>query len=217
MRRPRPAIEKNIHQYLLNSMALYRKLSIEEQGFVQRFTDRFCSGVDFRFSKHYEPTIEITWLAGAHAALIGGAQKTNCFSSVKWVYFDSPDDMPDQDGATHGYTTVRLNYDDLVAESKEVVPGSQIALHEFSHVLDFDFNISLRDALFLNEYKQNRERLERGEEFIIFDDHGNEYEFFAYATESYFTEPDALNSHYPKLYDWFKALYGLDFRYRQCS
>jgi MtfA peptidase len=191
-------------------MSLFVCLTQSNKDVVVDFTRVFCDRVEFLFSPSIKPSHEIIWLVAAHAALVGAAQQTNYFESVKWVYLDSELELPDEDGSAQGYTTVRINANKLLYESHSIIPGEHIAIHEFSHILDHYLNVISNSAVFCEEFKINQELLNSGDCYCIDDDNGRKNEFFAYGSELFFTDSINLRLHRPNLYEWFVGVYGLD-------
>jgi MtfA peptidase len=146
----------------------------------------------------------------AHAALIGAAQNTNYFESVKWVYLESDGDNLSEDGSAMGCTTVRIKANKLLAESQDFIEGSNVAIHEFAHVLDHYLNVISNSSQLKEEFEANQKLCAIENQYCIYDDGGSQCEFFAYASELFFTDSNNLKANRPKLYDWFVSIYGID-------
>ncbi len=195
----------------------WARLSPAEREVVLDFTLRFCASTEFWFSPGLEDHEALSWLVGAAAALVGGAQPTGCFNDVRWVYL-LDDNVLDDDrsGDALGLSTIRLNVHDLLNESGTCIPGQQVAVHEFAHILDVMFGLSggsqgLREGLDLHlaHCRDGVEDLfpEAVADALLDDNAG--VEFFAYASEWFFTDPLALRDFYPPLYADLVAIYGL--------
>lgn len=204
--------------FLNHNWFMYPFLTAQQREVVLRFTRGFCASTEFWFSPGIEASEELTWLVGANAALVGGSQATHCFADVRWVYLLGDGDFDDDlSGDARGRSTVRLNAIDLVEESLARIPGQQVAIHEFAHILDGMLGVSdstpaLREAL--ERHLDNRRR---GLDDIIPDavfeamiEEDSRLEFFAYVSESFFTDPHGVRDFYPPLYDDLVAIYGLD-------
>ena len=204
-------------EFLSHNWFMYPFLTHEQQAVVLDFIHGFCARTEFFFSPEVEPDEEFAWLVGANAALVGAAQRTNHFASVRWVYLVGDDDLPELSGDALGQSTVRINAWDLVEESQQRVPGRQIAVHEFAHILDQQFGITdstvaLRDALDLHL----RHRREGIDDIVsdhvlptIIEEDSNQ-EFFAYMAEYFFTDPHQVKAFHPGLYRYLADLFGLD-------
>lgn len=207
-----------IAHFLDENWFIYRWLTSQQQDVVLRFTRTFCDATEFWFSPEIEAAEELTWLVGANAALVGGAQPTNCFAAVRWVYLVGDEAFDGElSGDARGHSTVRLNAIDLAEESCERIPGQQIAIHEFAHVLDEMFAISdstpaLREALELH-LENRRNGIEDIIPEAVFEtmiEQDSRLEFFSYVSEIFFTDPQGVQDFYPPLYDDLVAIYGLD-------
>ncbi|MCK9563440.1 MAG: zinc-dependent peptidase [Bacteroidales bacterium] len=206
-----------VGEFLSHNWFMYPFLTREQQAVVLEFIHGFCARTEFFFSPEVEPGEEFAWLVGANAALVGAAQRTNHFASVRWVYLIGDDDLPELSGDALGQSTVRINAWDLVEESQRRIPGQQIAVHEFAHILDEQFGITdstpaLRDALDLHL----RHRREGIDDIVsdhvlptIIEEDSNQ-EFFAYMAEYFFTDPHQVKAFHPGLYRYLADLFGLD-------
>ncbi|MDY0068885.1 MAG: zinc-dependent peptidase [Porticoccaceae bacterium] len=206
-----------IDDFLAHNWFIHPYLSTHQRAVVLRFVRAFCAGTEFLFAPTVEASEELTWLVAANAALVGGAQRTNAFASVRWVYLVDDDDLGELSGDAFGQSTVRINAWDLVEESRQRIPGQQIAIHEFAHILDQQFGITdstpgLRDGLEL--HLANRRR---GLHDIVSDhvlptiiEEGTNMEFFAYVSEAFFTDPQGVRDFHGPLYRDLAGLYGLD-------
>ncbi len=207
----------SLDSFLAEYWFMHPFLDHRERAVVADFTRHFRATTEFYFSPDVDASEEFTWLVGANAALVGGAQRTNCFASVRWVYLVGDGDLAELSGDALGQTTVRINAWDLVEESRQRIPGQQIAVHEFAHILDQQFGITdshpqLRDALELH-LRHRREGLDD-----IVSDHvlptiieeGSNHEFFAYMSEYFFTDPHAVHDFHRGLYRYLADLFGLD-------
>ena len=206
-----------IDDFPAHNWFIHPYLSARQRTVVLRFVDAFCAGTEFLFAPTVDASEELTWLVAANAALVGGAQRTNAFASVRWVYLVGDDDLGELSGEAFGQSTVRINAWDLIEESRERIPGQQIAIHEFAHILDQQFGITdstpgLRDGLELH-LANRRQRLDD-----IVSDHalpttiaeGTNMEFFAYVSEVFFTDPQGVRDFHEPLYRDLVGLYGLD-------
>jgi len=206
-----------IDDFLASNWYIHPYLTAPQRAVVLAFTRTFCANTTFVFSPQVEQDIGLTWLVGASAALVGGAQRTSCFASVRWVYLLGDDDLEALSGDAFGQSTVRINAWDLIEESRQRIPGQQIAIHEFAHILDDLFGITdstrgLRDGLELHLYNRRH-----GIDDIVSDhvlptiiEEDSNVEFFAYVSEVFFTDPARVRAFHAGLYDDLVSLYGLD-------
>lgn len=204
--------------FLLDNWYIYPHLTRQQQSVIVRFTETFCANTHFVMSAGIQDSQQLQWLVGANAALVGGAQKTSCFASVRWVYLLGDESMdPAISGDALGISTVRMNVEDLVSESTQRHSGRQIAIHEFAHILDMMFGISdstpgLRDGLelHLQNRREQKDDIVDDEVFDTIVQEDSNAEFFTYMSEYFFTDPHALMGFYPPLYRDMVSLYGLD-------
>ncbi len=181
-----------------------------------------------RFLREREITLEdpesrVDVLVAANAALVGMYQPVDYFSVIDWIYIGTG--SGDHDGEAWGSNKLLLDSAAVIEESAQIIPGANVAIHEFAHVLDHMLGLSggtqgLRDAL-----ETHLERLNRGEPGCISDwrdsisidqvMEGNfgyleQVEFFAYASEAYFTAPRELQRELPGLYRELLGIYRID-------
>ena len=223
----RPVIDPdNIDRILSESMVLYTV-------FEKSIQNTICKFVEIFYKKKYvnpypHPLVgeKILVVVAANAALVGGAQKTDCFSSVKWIHFCG-DKFP-LDGQAWGVSSVRLDANLCLEESVSVIPGKNVIVHEFAHILDFKFGISGSVSVLNSGYHAFEDRVQSGKDGVMEDGFSSrivsntgsidigesvrhdEMEFFAYATEAFFTRPKMFLSAYPDLYRYFASIYDLD-------
>lgn len=207
-----------IAHFLAENWFMYTWLTEEQRNVVLNFTRTFCDASEFWFAPEITPAEELAWLVGANAALVGGAQQTNCFAGVRWIYLVGDEAFDGElSGDARGHSTVRINAIDLVEESRQRIPGQQIAIHEFAHVLDALFGITdstpaLRDALELH-LENRRNGVEDVIPEAVFEtmiEQDSRAEFFSYVSEIFFTDPHGILDFYPPLYDDLVAIYDLD-------
>lgn len=117
-----------------------------------------------------------------------------------------------------------LAWQEVKNDSKNHFHGHNVVLHEFAHQLDqedgsmngvpkLDSNPEYQAwaNIFTQSYQQLCSDLQRGIKTVI-NPYGatNTAEFFAVVTETYFTKPQALQSHYPQLYQQLKNYYKIE-------
>lgn len=134
--------------------------------------------------------------------------------------------LADDDGVVHEYDEVlageavdggpvMLSWQDVRSASRDDAgdgrPAYNVVIHEFAHVLDFGGGGAALHAALDDEYRRFCARVEAGEDTAL-DPYGAVavVEFFAVASESFFTAPEALRREHPALYQRFVAFYAQD-------
>lgn len=206
-----------VESFLSRNWFMYPFLTRAQQTVVVDFTNTFCACTQFYFSAGVASPEELTWLVGANAALVGAAQRTNSFASVRWVYLIGDEDLPELSGDAFGQSTVRLNASDLVEESQRRIPGQQIAIHEFAHILDQQFGITDSTDALRNALELHLQHRREGIDDIVSDhvlptiiEEESNQEFFAYMAEYFFTDPHSVQAFHGELYRYLADLFGLD-------
>jgi Mlc titration factor MtfA (ptsG expression regulator) len=132
----------------------------------------------------------------------------------------SDDDLVLAGEAVHGRGPVVLAWDQLVWELRHPRRGRNVALHELAHKLDMLDEVVDGTPRFADRDQGARwvevcttayhHLVEHGSP--VLDDYGatDAGEFFAVATEAFFTRPADLRRHHPDLYEVFAAFYHLD-------
>lgn len=206
---------------LRGAMALFSLFDEAQQASICAFVKGFYDSKRIFAHPGLECTAELLALVAGHAALVGGAQSTACFASVRWIYFCG-DDL-DNDGDALGSGTVRLNAAICLAESRRIIPGQNLVIHEFAHILDHQLGISgstpaLRAAYgnYLADVDPSVVGAPSPEDWLSEQGFSGQFsglpeqEFFAYLSESFFTEPHRLAVMDRALYRDLVAIYGLD-------
>jgi Mlc titration factor MtfA (ptsG expression regulator) len=212
------------------NMALYGLFDAAQRQVICGFARQFYRGK--RVYAHAEVGCSEALLAAVagQAALVGAAQRTRYFASVRWIYFCG--DELDVDGDARGASTVRLHAQTSLYESQVIVPGCNLVVHEFAHILDEQLGISGSTRALRQAYGRYRDRLEGGGDvgeddllpnfFTPLDsDYGGiepgepmdfypQEEFFSYLSEAFFTRPLAVAAQDAALYADLAAIYGLD-------
>lgn len=134
---------------------------------------------------------------------------------VRGVVSDGP--LPLLGETAHGDGPVSIAWDTAAAEARHPELGHNVVFHEFAHKIDMLDGIVDGTPPFLNAPDRDRwisvctdlfSRLRDGEPSIL-----RPYaavspgEFFAVATEVFFTTPQELAIHEPALYDQLRAFY----------
>src|SRR5690606_22315473 len=105
----------SLPDFLSSNWYIYPYLTPQQQSVIVTFTQTFCANTQFIMAEDSEDALQLQWLVGANAALVGGAQRTHCFASVRWVYLLADAAIaPDISGDALSISTVRINVSDLV-------------------------------------------------------------------------------------------------------
>ncbi len=119
---------------------------------------------------------------------------------------------------------VILSWIDVIQDSRAEQSGTNICLHEFSHQLDQvngpadgfpelmpEHSPREWSQVFEQEFQQLRHQVALAQP-IVLDEYGAEdpAEFFAVATEAFFTRPKELRSLHPLLYEQLQIYYQLE-------
>lgn len=122
-----------------------------------------------------------------------------------------------------GQGMVVFSAKDIRREARDPSSGRNVVLHEFAHQLDWADGVweggrrvrkarhSELSTTLRREYERLCDEVERGVPGVL-DEYGaeNPAEFFAVATEAFFTWPQELAEDNPDLYREFTDYYGLD-------
>src|SRR5690606_36197879 len=119
---------------------------------------------------------------------------------------------------------VILSWIDVIKDSRAEQAGANVCLHEFSHQLDQvngpadgfpelmpEHSPQEWSQVFEQEFQQHRLRVAVTVPLVL-DEYGAEdpAEFFAVATEAFFTRPQELHRQHPRLYEQLQTYYQLD-------
>lgn len=123
--------------------------------------------------------------------------------------------------AAHGTGPVVIAWDSVLEETKYQERGHNVVLHEFAHKIDMLDNVVDGTPPMTNPVQLQRwvdvctaafERIEQGTSSGVLRDYAatNPGEFFAVATEVFFTTPETLRSGEPDVYDVLRTFYRQD-------
>lgn len=215
----------DLHRKLQEVMRLYRFLTAEQQAVIRDFVHHFYIGKEV-LAHPDVVELEAPLLAiAANAALVGAAQKTHYFSTVKWIYLCA-DDL-EVDGDAYASSTVRLDSDVCLEESVYPRPGTNLVVHEFAHILDAQLGLSsstpgLRDGFqrYVNDLQSGRwvpiaDCFHEVTDLTALVDSQDaafhtDVEFFASVSEAFFTNARELRDYDRRLYRDLVSIYGLD-------
>lgn len=217
--------DPTLHRKLQHAMKLYNFLTLEQQGVIRDFVCNFYTGKEVVAGSALHDAEKPLLAIAANAALVGAAQKTGYFSAVKWLYLYT--DNPDLAGSATGHTTVSVDACTCVQESRFPVPGNNLVVHEFAHVLDAQLGISSSTQALKDGYRQYLHDIENGTPVpiadcftdldvvdFVFDEQPPtflpDFEFFAAASEAFFTNAYDLREYHGPLYKELSLIYGLD-------
>lgn len=217
--------DPTLHRRLQGAMKLYNFLTHEQQGVIRDFVSHFYIGKEVIAGPSFPDVEEALLAIAANAALVGAAQKTDYFSTVKWLYLYT--DNPDLAGSATGHTTVCVDASLCVLESRFPMPGNNLVVHEFAHVLDAQLGISSSTEALKDGYRQYLHDIENGTPVpiadcftdldvvdFVFDEQPPtfhpDFEFFAAASEAFFTNACDLREYHKPLYKELSLIYGLD-------
>lgn len=235
--RPFPDSWKNL---LDRNMSLYRALPAELKERLHPLIQIFLDEKRFYGCDGLRVTDAMRVIIAAHACLLilnRGIHHYDRLSSIL-IYpsvYRAQDEFYDHDGVVNIHASERLgeswhegrvvlSWLDVIKDARAEVPGSNVCLHEFSHQLDqtngpADGYPELLPGhspqewsqVFEQEFRQLRDQLELAPPAVL-DEYGAEdpAEFFAVATEAFFTKPRELRKQHPRLYEQLQGYYQLD-------
>ncbi len=190
-------------------VATYRLLPPRIQGDINRFVNGFLRRKTFYGMYGLDVTELHKVVVAANAALVGLQQPVSYFSSVRWILVYP--DLIDLAGETFDVSKVILSWEDVQHESEQIVPGANLVVHEFAHVLDHRLGLSHGSAGLREAFDELNRKLEQDLPSLLPDDAAeNPQEFFAAASEAFFSCPRELQHEYPALYRDLLGLYKLD-------
>jgi MtfA peptidase len=144
-------------------------------------------------------------------------------------------EVSDEDGVVHEYDEVlsgeameggpvMLSWRDVRGAGQTAAIGYNVVIHEFAHVLDMadgladgvpllppDLPLRQWQATLQDEYERFVERVDSDADTAL-DPYGAQSvdEFFAVATEAFFTSPEKTKGEHPALYEMFARFYRQD-------
>lgn len=217
----------------------YLTLDDDERATLEHLTMEFLDRIRFEGAQGFEVTDEMRVVVAAQASLllIGIEPPTlDLYSRLTSVILHPrtvvlrgthrvggdlhSDSAQTLAGQAHHRGPVVLAWSTVAYEARHPERGQNVVLHEFAHQLDMDDGtidgtppIDDRDlrARWVEVCTAEYRRLRRGDESVLrgygATDTG---EFFAVATETFFTRPHQLRSSAVELYDLFHEVFGQD-------
>lgn len=138
---------------------------------------------------------------------------------------DEGDGFIVRQGETHSFGPVILAWDSVLKEARNPRLGQNVVIHEFAHQLDmldgdFDGTPDLHGeaarkwkAMLDGEFSQLQKAVRQGHATFLGDyAASNKSEFFAVASERFFTLPHELKHHHPELFELLRSGYVVDTR-----
>lgn len=225
---------------LMTEDQLFHGLSSVEKAHLRELTTLFVHQKNFYASNELNLTQPMAVTISAHACLLvlelgldyyQGWQDIRVYPSAFLVERDEADEqgiVSHQQHVLGGeawlHGPVVLDWESFKAESDQLKPGRNLVLHEFSHKLDMlngaangmpplhkTMNRTHWTQAFSKAFEQLQHQVEHGHHAAI-----NPYaatdpaEFFAVATEYFFTAPNLLSHHFPVVYEQLSLFYRQD-------
>lgn len=225
---------------LRQRMPLYRRLPVPLQRQLQRHVQVFVASVPFIGCRGQVITDEVRVLVAAQAALLLLGRPAGRFRGLRQVLvypgaFVVERPLTEAGGIVQDARRVLvgeswqqgqliLSWPDVLAGAADPDDGHNVVIHEFAHQLDQESGpangapvLGRRDAYagwaatLSAAFEELRSQLARGETTLI-DPYGatDPGEFFAVATEAFFTVPIELRADCPDLYEAYAAFYRQD-------
>jgi MtfA peptidase len=221
-------LETNVAHYQLLSDSERARLQGDALTLIAQKSWEGCGGVVV--------TDEMSVTIAAEACLMLLGVEHDCFRRVQTILiypsaFKVTDEqwqdagwapMPAQGQAIYGGPVI-LAWDAVLAEARDPSRGHNIVIHEFAHHLDFmdgsaDGTLDLEGEqaerwheVTTAEYDTLCRKVRKGRDTFIGDYAAtSRTEFFAVASERFFTRPAALRHYHPALYEVLAETYALD-------
>jgi len=218
----------------------YRGLPPEDQRELQGHIQVFLAEKEFEGCGGLEITDEIRVTIAAQACILLLHRETDYYPGLhtilvypstyvaherRWSPGGLVTEGPEpRIGEAWRHGPVVLAWDEVEADAADVRDGHNVVFHEFAHKLDEEDGVEdgtpelTRRSMYLawarvvsREYEQLRRDAESGRATVL-DKYGaeNPTEFFAVATECFFTKPVQLRRRHPELYSELAEFYCQD-------
>jgi Mlc titration factor MtfA (ptsG expression regulator) len=223
-------------EILLNNVAHYRLLDGEERTLLRNDARVLVAEKNWEGCGGITLSDEIKVTIAAQAALMLLGREHDYFRRVPSILvYPSTFVIPASEGleeaeweiAATGQAVPRgpviLAWDAVLAEGRDPLLGRNVVIHEFAHQLDFlvgsidDPNLGDPELeqrwreVMPAEYRALVRALDRGRQTLFGEYAGtDEREYFAVASEVFFTLPDQLQQRHPQLYQLFVEFYQLE-------
>jgi MtfA peptidase len=237
--RDRPGLPERWRDILAARSAHWALLSDGERSRLGALADELLRTKRFEAAHGFELTDEVRTLVAGHAGLLVLGLDGSPFDGVgtivvraramrrtapmagpaKGVLMESPGAVDGE--AHHADGPIMLVWSSARREAANPRLGRDVVLHEFSHKLDMldgtiDGTPPMADPVarqrWVDVCTAEYRALRWGREGEVLRAYGgtNPGEFFAVATEAFFTRPLALEAEKPALYDVLRSYYGQD-------
>jgi Mlc titration factor MtfA (ptsG expression regulator) len=233
---PTRALPDEWETFLTRNLAHDRLLSEAQRARLRQDTLTFVETKWWEGCAGLPMTDEIRVTVAAQACLMLLGLSHDCFSRVRSILvypssFMVPDgNEPDEKawggavaGQAVGHGPVILAWDKVLAEGRDPSGGDNLVIHEFAHQLDYldgylEGTLGLVGAaaerwrtVLDAEYNRLRKDVRKGRNTFLGEYAAtNKTEFFAVASERFFTLPAPLRRHHPSLYESLVEGYGID-------
>ena len=224
-------------QYLVRNVAHFQLLNEDERARLRDGIRVLVAEKNWEGCGGLQVTDEVKVTIAAQACLMLLGMEHDYFSRVLSVLIypstfliPKGEWMDDYEGATGaiGQAVYRgpviLAWDAARADAQDPSSGRNVVIHEFAHQLDFldgCVNGTPRLAseeqgqrwydVMTGEYTRLLRAMRKGHESFLGDYAArNETEFFAVASERFFTQPEQLRHYHPALHDMLVEFYAVD-------
>ncbi len=223
----RPILKANVFHYRLLRKAERRRLRSDVAAFI--------AGKDWEGCRGLSVTDEMRVTIAAQACLMLQGREHNCFRRVRYILlYPSAFRIEDERWQEQGLSPfgaggqavyagpVILAWDRVVAQGRDPSAGGNLVIHEFAHQLDFidgyaggTLDLPGEDeqrwqSVLTAEYNRLCRAVRHGHETFLGDYAAtNKTEFFATASERFFTQPAKLRHYHPQLYRMLRRAYAV--------
>lgn len=231
--KPSEALPRSALAFLRANVFHYRLLNKAERRKLRRDAWTFIATKSWEGCRGLVVTEEMQATIAAQACLMLLGRDHDCFGRVPTILvYPAGFQMIDERWQTEGWPAfaaagqavrrgpVILAWDAALAEGRDPSLGNNLVIHEFAHQLDgftdgaFEFpgEYARQGIRILTAEHRRLERdLDRGRDTFLGDYAAtNLSEFFATASERFFTQPAKLRHFHPRVYELLAATYALD-------
>jgi Mlc titration factor MtfA (ptsG expression regulator) len=222
--------------FLKSNVFHYQLLNSAERKRLRSDASTFIAGKHWEGCRGLSVTDEMKVTIAAQACLMLLGREHDCFGRVRSILvYPSPFRVEDErwqeegwapmdaDGQAMNAGPVILAWDLVLAEGRDPSGGSNLVIHEFAHQLDLrdgygDGTLDLPgeqgerwQEVLAADYDWLVREIRHGRETYLGDEAAaNKSEFFATASERFFTQPAQLRHYHPQLYQMLKVVYALN-------
>lgn len=219
---------------LVRQWPLWRLLSADERSRLEAIALGLLSRVRFEASNGFEVTDEMCVLVAAQASLLVLELGAEPYRRIRTIIIHPTSlvlsgerrtgagglmtDEPTRiDGQAHSRGEIVLAWDAVAYDGRHPWRGLNVVFHEFAHQLDMLDGMVDGTPPLVDEELRGRwvdvctreyQAVRRGDEHVLRSYAGTDPgEFFAVATEMFFTRPAPLAERHPTLYDVLREFY----------